>query len=259
MSILTTFDAGVLRLTLNRPEKSNAFDDEVIADLTQAFLGAAEDEAVRVVVLAAAGKYFSAGGDLNWMKRMAGFSHEENLADAKALARLMQAIDTCPKPVVARVQGSAFAGAVGLLACCDIVVSVPAAQFAITEVRLGLIPAVISPYVVRAVGVRQARRWSLTAERFSAVQAKEMGLVHELAEAEQLDDRVQAQIDALLLASPAALAEAKSLLAFVDQPLSEAVIAETAARIARQRASADGREGVASFLEKRQPAWRSPS
>lgn len=257
MHLLSNLEGGVLRLTLNRPEKSNAFDDEVIADLTQAFLGAAEDKAVRVVVLAANGKYFSAGGDLGWMQRMAGFSDAENLADARALARLMQSIDTCPKPVVARVQGSAFAGAVGLLACCDMVIAAPAAQFAITEVRLGLIPAVISPYVVRAIGVRQARRWSLTAERFSAAQAKEMGLVHELAEPEQLDAALQAQIDALLQASPAALAEAKSLLAFVDQPLSEAVIGETAARIARQRASADGREGVTSFLEKRQPSWRS--
>lgn len=257
MSIQSSLEGGILRLTLNRPEKSNAFDDEVIADLTQAFLGAAGDEEVRVVVLAAAGKYFSAGGDLGWMQRMAGFSDEENLADARALAALMRAIDICPKPVIARVQGSAFAGAVGLLACCDIVVSVPAAQFAITEVRLGLIPAVISPYVVRAIGVRQARRWSLTAERFSAVQAKEMGLVHELAEAEQLEVVVQAQIDALLLASPDALAEAKSLLALVDQPLSEAVIGETAARIARRRASEDGREGVTAFLEKRLPSWRS--
>lgn len=257
MSLQSTLEGGVLRLTLNRPEKSNAFDDEVIADLTQAFLGAATDETVRVVVLAAAGKYFSAGGDLGWMRRMAGYSHEENLADAQALAALMRAIDTCPKPVLARVQGSAFAGAVGLLACCDIVVSVPSAQFAITEVRLGLIPAVISPYVVRAIGLRQARRWSLTAERFSAAQAKEMGLVHELADIEQLDSVVQAQIDALLLASPAALAECKSLLAYVDQPLSEAVIGETAARIARQRASKDGREGVTAFLEKRNPSWRS--
>jgi methylglutaconyl-CoA hydratase len=257
MSILSTQQDGVLRLTLNRPEKSNAFDDAVIADLTRSFIAAAEDATIRIVVLAANGRYFSAGGDLGWMQRMAGYSDEENLADAQALARLMRVIDGCPKPVLARVQGSAFAGAVGLLACCDIVVSVPAAQFAITEVRLGLIPAVISPYVVRAIGVRQARRWSLTAERFSAVEAKEMGLVHALAEAEQLDAVLQAQIDALLLASPAALAEAKSLLAFVDQPLSEAVIDETAARIARQRASGDGREGVTAFLQKRLPSWRS--
>jgi methylglutaconyl-CoA hydratase len=257
MSILSTQQDGVLRLTLNRPEKSNAFDDAVIADLTRSFIAAAEDATIRIVVLAATGRYFSAGGDLGWMQRMAGYSDEENLADAQALARLMRVIDGCPKPVLARVQGSAFAGAVGLLACCDIVVSVPAAQFAITEVRLGLIPAVISPYVVRAIGVRQARRWSLTAERFSAVEAKEMGLVHALAEAEQLDAVLQAQIDALLLASPAALAEAKSLLAFVDQPLSEAVIDETAARIARQRASGDGREGVTAFLQKRLPSWRS--
>ena len=259
MSIHTDQQGGVLRLTLDRPEKSNAFDDGVISCLTEAFLKAAADPSVRVVVLQASGKYFSAGGDLGWMQRMAGYSDAENLADAKALARLMQAIDLCPKPVLARVQGSAFAGAVGLIACCDIVVSVPAAQFAITEVRLGLIPAVISPYVVRAIGVRHARRWSLTAERFSAEQAKAMGLVHEIVEEDQLDELIQKQIDVLLMAAPSALAEAKSLLAFVDQPLSARVIDETAARIARQRASAEGREGVGAFLEKRTPSWRSQS
>jgi len=257
MSLKSDQTGGVLRLTLDRPEKSNAFDDQVIFDLTEAFLRAAAEPSVRVVVLAASGKYFSAGGDLSWMQRMASYSDAENLADAKVLARLMQAIDLCPKPVLARVQGSAFAGAVGLLACCDIVVAVPSAQFAITEVRLGLIPAVISPYVVRAIGIRQARRWCLTAERFSAEQARTLGLVHEIAEESQLDTVLQSQIDALLLAAPSSLAEAKSLLALVDQPLSEPVIEETAHRIARQRASAEGREGVAAFLEKRTPAWRS--
>ena len=257
MNILSHLEGGVLRLTLDRPEKSNAFDDQVIADLTAAFLKAAEDPEVRVVLLAASGKYFSAGGDLGWMQRMATYTHDENLADARGLARLMRSIDLCPKPTVARVQGSAFAGATGLLACCDIVVAVPAAQFAITEVRLGLIPAVISPYIVRAMGIRQARRWSLTAERFSAEQAKAMGLVHEIAEPEALDAVVQAQIDAILLASPAALGETKSLLAHVDQPLTEDVIDETARRIARLRASPEGREGVTAFLEKRLPAWRS--
>lgn len=257
MTIHTDQQGGVLRLTLDRPEKSNAFDDQVIFDLTEAFLRAAEEPSVRVVVLGARGKYFSAGGDLGWMQRMAGYSDAENLADAKALARLMQAIDLCPKPVIARVQGSAFAGAVGLIACCDIAVAVPSAQFAITEVRLGLIPAVISPYVVRAIGARQARRWCLTAERFSAEQAKAMGLLHEIAEESRLDDVIRSQIDALLQAAPSALAEAKSLLAMVDRPLSVEVIDETAARIARQRASAEGREGVTAFLEKRTPAWRS--
>jgi methylglutaconyl-CoA hydratase len=257
MNILSHLEGGVLRLTLDRPEKSNAFDDQVIADLTAAFLNAAEDPEVRVVLLAASGKYFSAGGDLGWMQRMATYTYNENLADARGLARLMRSIDLCPKPVVARVQGSAFAGATGLLACCDIVVTVPAAQFAITEVRLGLIPAVISPYIVRAMGIRQARRWSLTAERFSAEQAKAMGLVHEIAEPEALDGMVRQQIDAILLASPAALGETKSLLAYVDQPLSEDVIDETARRIARLRASPEGREGVTAFLEKRPPAWRS--
>lgn len=257
MNILSQSEGGILRLTLDRPEKSNAFDDQVIADLTAAFQAASEDPAVRVVVLAASGKYFSAGGDLAWMQRMATYTHDENLADARGLARLMKTIDLCPKPTVARVQGSAFAGATGLLACCDIVVAVPSAQFAITEVRLGLIPAVISPYIVRTLGIRQARRWSLTAERFSAAQAKEMGLVHEIAEPENLDAVVQAQIDAILLASPAALGETKSLLAHVDQPLSDDVIEETARRIARLRASPEGREGVSAFLEKRLPAWRS--
>jgi methylglutaconyl-CoA hydratase len=259
MSLQSTQTGGVLRLTLDRPEKSNAFDDQVIFDLTEAFLRAAAEPSVRVVVLAATGKYFSAGGDLAWMQRMASYSDAENLADAKALARLMQAIDLCPKPVLARVQGSAFAGAVGLLACCDIVVAVPTAQFAITEVRLGLIPAVISPYVVRAIGIRQARRWCLTAERFSAEQARALGLIHEIVEESQLDTVLQAQIDALLLAAPSSLAEAKSLLALVDQPLSKPVIDETAHRIARQRASAEGREGVTAFLEKRTPSWRSES
>jgi len=259
MSVLSDLQGAVLRLTLDRPEKSNAFDDQVIRDLTEAFLRAAEDPAVRVVVLAANGKYFSAGGDLGWMQRMAGYSDAENLADAQVLARLMQAIDLCPKPVLARVQGSAFAGAVGLLACCDIVVAVPHAQFAITEVRLGLIPAVISPYVVRAIGIRQARRWCLTAERFSAEEARALGLVHEIVGESQLDAVLQRQIDALLMAAPSALAEAKSLLAAVDRPLSDAVIDETARRIARQRASVEGREGVSAFLEKRTPAWRSQS
>ena len=257
MTIRSEQTGGVLRLTLDRPEKSNAFDDLVISGLTEAFLRAAEDPAVRVVVLQAAGKYFSAGGDLGWMQRMAAYSDAENLADARGLARLMQAIDLCPKPVLARVQGSAFAGAVGLIACCDIAIAVPAAQFAVTEVRLGLIPAVISPYVVRAIGIRQARRWCLTAERFSAEQAKAMGLVHEVVAEDQLDAVIQQQIDALLMAAPLALGEAKSLLAYVDQPLSTGVIDETAARIARLRASAEGREGVRAFLEKRTPSWRS--
>jgi methylglutaconyl-CoA hydratase len=257
MTIHIDQQGSVLRLTLDRPGKSNAFDDQVIFDLTEAFLSAAENPAARVVVLAATGKYFSAGADLAWMQRMAGYSDAENLADAQALARLMQAIDLCPKPVIARVQGSAFAGAVGLIACCDMAVAVPAAQFAITEVRLGLIPAVISPYLVRAIGIRQARRWSLTAERFSAEQAKAMGLVHEIAEEAQLDAVIQHQVDALLQAAPTAIAEAKSLLALVDRPLSPEVIDETAARIARQRASAEGREGVGAFLEKRTPNWRS--
>jgi len=247
---------SVLRLTLDRPEKRNAFDETVIAELTAGFAKAATDDAVTAVLLTATGSHFSAGGDLNWMKRTAGYSHAENLEDARKLAAMLRAIDLCPKPTLARVQGPAFAGAVGILAACDIVFAVPEASFAITEVRIGLIPAVISPYLVRAMGVRQVRRWSLTAESFTAAQAREMGLVHEVVPADKLDEAINAQLDLLGRASPPALACAKSLLAAVDRPLDAAVIEDTAHRIANRRASEDGQEGVTAFLEKRNPAWR---
>jgi methylglutaconyl-CoA hydratase len=245
---------SVLRLTLDRPEKRNAFDETVIAELTAGFERAAVDDSVTAVLLSATGNYFSAGGDLNWMKRMAGYSPAENLEDARKLAAMLRAIDLCPKPTLARVQGPALAGAVGILAACDLVFAVPEASFAITEVRIGLIPAVISPYLVRAMGVRQVRRWSLTAESFTAAQACEMGLVHQVVE--DLDQAIDAQLDLLSRASPPALAATKALLAAVDRPLDEAVIEDTAQRIAERRASPDGKEGIAAFLEKRAPAWR---
>jgi methylglutaconyl-CoA hydratase len=255
VSLLTESRNGVAWLTLNRPEVHNAFDEALIAGLTQAFTTAASDPAVRAIVLRALGKSFSAGADLNWMKRMAAFSEAENLADAKRLAELLRVIDTCPKPTIARIQGNAFAGATGLIACCDLAVAVTTAEFAITEVRLGLIPAVISPYLIRAMGARQARRWFLTAERFSAEQALAMNLVHEVVSAEELDPCVDHWLDAIRKAGPNALAAAKQLVRAVDDAPSAALIEDTSKRIAVIRASAEGKEGVASFLEKRKPGW----
>jgi methylglutaconyl-CoA hydratase len=255
VSLIVETQNGIATLTLNRPEVHNAFDETLIADLTGAFTQASGDGAVRAVVLRGNGKSFSAGADLNWMKRMAGFSEAENLADAQKLAALLRVIDQCPKPVIARVHGNAFAGAIGLIACCDLAVAVAEAEFAVTEVRLGLIPAVISPYLIRAMGARQARRWFLTAERFSAEQALAMNLVHEVVAADQLDACVEHWIDAVRRAGPNALKAAKDLVAAVDAPPDAAVIEDTARRIAAIRASAEGRDGVAAFLEKRKPGW----
>jgi methylglutaconyl-CoA hydratase len=257
MSLLHDFADGVLRLTLDRPEKRNAFDETLIAALTAAYRDAGANDRVRAVVLQAKGSHFSSGGDLAWMGRMAEYDAAENLADARRLADLMRSIDRCPKPTLARVQGPAFAGAVGLLACCDIVVAAPEALFAITEVKIGLIPAVISPYILRAIGIRQARRWCLTAESFSAEQALAMGLIHQIAPAEQLDQTLQTHLTALSLAGPQALAATKALLAAVDRPLDDDVIADTARRIAEQRAGSEGREGINAFLAKRSPSWRA--
>jgi len=255
VSLVVESAGGVATLTLDRPEVHNAFDETLIARLADAFTAAAGDAGVRAVVLRANGKSFSAGADLNWMKRMAAFSEAENLDDARRLAELLRVIDTCPKPVIARVQGNAFAGAIGLIACCDLAVAVAEAEFAVTEVRLGLIPAVISPYLIRAMGARQARRWFLTAERFTAEQAQAMNLVHEVVAAEDLDACVDHWLDAVRKAGPEALTAAKRLVAAVDAAPSTAIIDETAQRIAAIRASAEGKEGVASFLEKRKPNW----
>ena len=255
MSLLVETKDGITTLTLNRPEVHNAFDEALIGSLTEAFTAASKDAAVRAVVLRANGKSFSAGADLNWMKRMAAFSEAENLADAKRLAELLRVIDTCPKPTIARVQGNAFAGATGLIACCDLAVAITEVEFAITEVRLGLIPAVISPYLIRAMGVRQARRWFLTAERFSAEQALAMNLVHEVVSSEELDPCVAHWLDAIRKAGPNALTAAKQLVRAVDQTPSTETIEDTAKRIAAVRAGAEGKEGVASFLEKRKPGW----
>ena len=249
-------DGPVARIRLTNPDKHNAFDDELIRGLTGAFLllGGAED--VRVVVLESEGKSFSAGADLNWMKRMAGYDYAENKADAMALAKLLNVMNFLPKPTIALVQGAAFGGGVGLVSACDIAIGTQRASFSLSEVKLGLIPAVISPYVVKAIGQRAARRYFQTAERFSAAEARHLGLLHEVVDDDEaLHAAGDKAIAALMAVGPRAAAESKDLVFAVDRPLSEDVIEDTADRIARVRASDEGKEGVNAFLEKRKPAW----
>jgi methylglutaconyl-CoA hydratase len=247
---------GVAVVTLARPEVHNAFDEVLIAELTATLKTLDADAAVRVVVLAGQGRSFCAGADLGWMQRMAGYSHAENLADAGALAAMLATLDRMGKPTIARVHGAAYGGGVGLVACCDIAVAAEEATFALSEVKLGLIPATIGPYVVAAIGARQARRYFLTAERFTAAEALRIGLVHDVVPAAAVDRRVDALIDALRAAGPRAQAEAKALVRAVSsRPVDDAVIADTVARIAAVRASAEGREGVAAFLQRRPAAW----
>lgn len=253
---LAVDDRGVATLTLDRPEIHNAFDDVMIAALTRALRGLDADPAVRVVVVAASGRSFSAGANLNWMKRMAGYSEVQNLEDALGLAGLMHALYTLSRPTIARVHGPAYAGGLGLVACCDIAVAAREATFCLTEVRLGLIPAVITPYVVAAIGERQARRWCLTAERFDAEAAYRLGLVHEVVDAGHLDEQVESIIGHLLAGGPASLAECKAWVGEVAaRPIDPRLVADSARRIAALRASPEGREGVAAFLEKREPRW----
>ena len=247
---------GSAWITLNRPEVHNAFDDRLIAELTAALSSLASDDAVRALVLTGSGRSFSAGADLNWMRRCATYGEAENLSDARALAALMATLDQLPKPTIARVNGAALGGGTGLVACCDIAIASADAKFGTTEVRLGLIPAVIGPYVVAAIGVRQARRLVLTGERISAVEAARLGLVHEVVEAEQLDGAVAKLLDDVLKGGPAALAAAKRLVRdLAGRPIEPGLIDDTAQRIAALRATPEGREGVAAFLDKRRPAW----
>lgn len=249
---------GVATLTLNRPKKHNAFDDSLIAALTNALTALGPNDAVRVVVLAAEGKSFSAGADLNWMRRTADFSHAENYRDALALAELMHTLDTLPQPTIARVQGAAIGGGVGLVACCDLAVAADKAVFAFSEARLGLIPAVIGPYAVRAIGERQARRYFVTAERFDARQAQRLGLVHEVVPAAELGGRVDELVDTLLANGPQAMRAAKRLACDLSAARIDRVMLEdTARRIADIRASDEGRDGVGAFLEKRGPKWKT--
>lgn len=258
-TLLLSVDKGVATLTLNRPEIHNAFDDALIATLTQRYEALDKDDGVRMVILAANGASFSAGADLNWMRRMAGYTEAENLADAGRLAALLRTIDRLSKPTIARVQGSVFAGGLGLIAANDIVIAAAPALFAITEVRIGLFPAVISPYLLRAMGAREARRLFLTAERFDATEARRIGLVHEVVAPEKLDEAVARIVTLLKGNSPQAMAASKELVRAVDKPLDDDVIAYTARAIATQRASADGVEGLTSFLEKRKPRWAQES
>jgi methylglutaconyl-CoA hydratase len=248
-------------VTMARPERHNAFDDALIAELTEALRSLEAEEAVRVVVLSAAGRSFSAGADLNWMRRMAGYSKDENQRDAMALAALMRTLHHLRKPTVARVQGPAYGGGVGLVACCDIAVGMQAATFAFSEAKLGLVPAVISPYIVAAIGERAARRYFLTAEPFDAAEAWRLGLLHELATDEtDLDEKVGLVVDALLACGPLSQRESKELIrAVAGRPVTGEVIQDTAERIARIRSSPEGREGVAAFLEKRRAGWLPPA
>jgi methylglutaconyl-CoA hydratase len=247
-------------VTMNRPERHNAFDDALVAELTEALRSMEAEEGVRVVVLSGAGKSFSAGAALHWMRRMASYSMDENRRDSMALASLMRTLAHLAKPTVARVQGPAYGGGVGLVACCDVAIAAQNATFALTEAKLGLIPAVISPYVVAAIGERAARRYFLSAERIGAVEACRLGLVHEVAASEgDLDEKIGIVVDSMLACGPVAQREAKALIrAVAARPVTSELLQDTAERIAKLRASPEGREGIAAFLEKRRPSWVPP-
>jgi methylglutaconyl-CoA hydratase len=257
-NLLVDIDArGVATVTLNRPAVRNAFDDRLIADLTATLRRLESDPTVRLLLLTGSGSCFSAGGDLNWMRRMAQYTEAENFADAMRLAELLRILNEFPTPTVARVNGSAYAGGLGLVCCCDVAVSAEEATFAISEVRLGLVPGTISPYVVAAIGARAARRFFLTAEPFTAAEAHRIGLVHGISPLNALDDAVATFVAHLLQGGPQAQARAKRLVADVaGRPVTEAVRQLSARAIAEGRASAEGQEGLAAFFEKRKPAWR---
>lgn len=255
-TLKTEVTAGVATVTLNRPEVRNAFNDEVILELTQAFTMLGQRDEVRCIVLAAEGTAFCAGADLNWMRRMAVYTREKNLLDAGQLAAMLRTIYTCPKPTIARVQGDVYAGGTGLVAACDIAVSADSAWYCLSEVKLGLIPATISPYVLRAMGARAAHRYFLTAERFSAAEALRIGFVHEVVTAAALDAKVAELAQTLVNAGPQAVRLCKQLVQDVaEQAITPALVQMTVEGIADIRVSLEGREGVQSFLQKRKPAW----
>ena len=255
--VISQIDGPIGIVTLNNPDRHNAFDDTLIADLTRELKILDGNETVRVVVLSAVGKSFSAGADLNWMKRMSAYSEEENFRDAMALGELMRTLHGLSKPTIARVQGAAYGGGVGLVACCDIAVGTQSAAFSLSEVKLGLIPAVISPYVIAAIGERAAHRYFLTAERFGAAEGFRLGLLHELAASDdEMDEKINELCDALMQGGACAHRESKALIAAVsNRPIDDDVIADTAKRIARVRASVEGKEGLSAFLEKRKARW----
>ena len=260
-AVLTTDRAGVRTLAMQRPEVHNAFDDALIAELTAAVEDAGRDPAVRVVVLTGSGASFSAGADLNWMRGMAGASEQENRDDSLRLARLMRSLQFCPKPTVARVNGAAYGGGVGLVACCDIAIAADGAKFGLTEVKLGLVPAVISPCVVAAIGLRQARKLFLTGEIFDTAEALRIGLLHQVVAPEALDETVAFALKLLAKAGPEAQREAKQLafrMGGLDEAAAERIDRDNAALIARLRVSPEGQEGLTAFLDKRAPAWTAP-
>ncbi|WP_118181650.1 enoyl-CoA hydratase/isomerase family protein [Paraburkholderia phosphatilytica] len=257
-TLLLNTNAQIATVTLNRPDVRNAFNETMIAELTDAFVALDTRDDVRAVVLAANGKAFCAGADLNWMKKMAGFSDDENRADARRLAQMLNAIYRCGKPVIARVNGDVYAGGMGLISACDVVVAVEGARFCLSEARLGLLPATIAPYVIRALGEQASRRYFATAEQFDCATALRLGLVSEAVSDSELDATVQRIAETLCANGPHAVRACKRLVQDVaGRALDDALIDDTAGRIARIRASAEGREGVASFLEKRSPSWRT--
>jgi methylglutaconyl-CoA hydratase len=250
---------AVARVFLNRPDVRNAFNDGVIAELTAAFRELGQDASLRAIVLGGHGKAFCAGADLSWMKAMAGYSWEQNRDDAQALADMLWAIYSCPLPVVGRLHGDCYAGGVGLASVCDVLVAAEGVHFCLSEAKLGLLPATIGPYVIKAMGEQAARRWFVTAERFSATRAAAFGFVHEVVDADQLDARVDEIVAALVANGPQAVKACKRLVQdLASRPIDDALRADTARRIADIRASDEGREGVRSFLEKRSPAWLLP-
>jgi methylglutaconyl-CoA hydratase len=255
-TLLVEIARAVATVTLNRPEVRNAFNELVIAELTQVFQELGQNPEVRVIVLAANGPAFCAGADLNWMKKMSTYSMEENLADAQKLSEMAREIYSCPKPVIAKIQGDCYAGGVGLAAACDITVAVDSAQFCLSEVKLGLTPATISPYVIKAMGANAARRYFITAERFSAQEAYRIGFMHEVVAVEKLDETIAQLAKAIVNNSPNAVTETKWLVDDVtNAEIDDEMMAYTAELIAEIRTSEEGREGIASFLEKRKPNW----
>jgi methylglutaconyl-CoA hydratase len=257
MSTLDIQRSGhVARVYLNRPDVRNAFNEQAIAELTAAFQQLAAEPDLRAIVLSGHGKAFCAGADLSWMRSMADFSWEQNRADAQALADMLWAVYRCPVPIVGRLQGDCYAGGVGLAAVCDVVVAADSMNFCLSEARLGLLPATISPYVIRAMGEQAARRYFITAERFSATQAQTMGLVHELCSADALDGKVDEIVAALVANGPLATRACKALVQDVaGLPITDDLRGETARRIADIRVSSEGKEGIQSFLQKRPPSW----
>jgi methylglutaconyl-CoA hydratase len=252
-----TRDGAVARVFLDRPDVRNAFNDSVVAELAAAFAGFAADASLRAVVLGGHGKAFCAGADLSWMRAMADYTWEQNHADAQALADMLHAVWSCPVPVIGRVHGDCYAGGVGLAAVCDILVAAEGVNFCLSEAKLGLLPATIGPYVVKALGEQASRRYFATAERFDAARAHALGFVHEVVPAAALDAKVDELVAALVANGPAAVRACKRLVQDVaDRPIDAPLRAETARRIADIRASAEGKEGVQAFLNKRDPSWR---